>query len=143
MKLGKYFTLEELTATNTGLPNAPTTEVRVNLSELVKNILDPARTLFNAPISVTSGYRSLVVNKRVGGAAASQHCKGEAADLKCVDNAKLFRIIRDNFMFDQLIWEGGDGNQPDWVHVSFRAQGNRNEVLRMTKKNGKSTYIRI
>ena len=64
--------------------------------------------------------------------------KGEAADIDTgFDNAKLFHIIKDHFVFDQLIWEGGDNNCPAWVHVSYKTQGNRGEVLKM--KNGKYT----
>lgn len=139
MKLGKYFTLEELTVTNSGFLNIPGVLEKIALAELVKNVLDPAREELGFPIKVNSGYRSSAVNKAVGGAATSQHVKGQAADLDCADNAKLFNIIRDNFVFDQLIWEAGDDNQPAWVHVSYRTQGNRCEVLKM--KNGKYTRL--
>lgn len=139
MKLGKYFTLEELTVTNSKFLNVPGISERTALAELVKNVLDPAREELGFPIKVNSGYRSSAVNKAVGGAATSQHVKGQAADLDCADNAKLFNIIRDNFVFDQLIWEAGDDNQPAWVHVSYRTQGNRYEVLKM--KNGKYTRL--
>lgn len=139
MRLGKYFTLEELTTTSTGLLNAPSRIEIVNLSSLVSNVLDPAREILGKPIRVNSGYRSPAVNAKIGGAKTSQHCKGEAADLDSSDNALLFRIIRDNFVFDQLIWESGDDNQPAWVHVSYRSMGNRCEVLKM--KDGK--YKRI
>lgn len=139
MKLGKYFTLEELTVTNSKFLNVPGISERAALAELVKNVLDPAREELGFSIKVNSGYRSPAVNKAVGGAATSQHVNGQAADLDCADNAKLFNIIRDNFVFDQLIWEAGDDNQPAWVHVSYRTQGNRCEVLKM--KNGKYTRL--
>ena len=58
---------------------------------------------------------------------------------ECFDNSKLFQTIRDHFQFDQLIWEKGNNNQPDWVHVSYKANGNRNQILKF--KNG--TYIRL
>ena len=41
---------------------------------------------------------------------------------------------REQFQFDQLIWEAGNDVQPAWVHVSFKMAGNRNQVLKM--KNG-------
>ena len=143
MKLGNYFTLSELTVTNTGLLNVPNNEQIVNLTNLVKNVLDPAREMFNDIIHVNSGFRSKTVNAKIGGAKNSQHMTGEAADITSDDNARLFKIIRDNFVFDQLIWEGGDDTAPAWIHVSFKTQGNRNEVLKMVKKFGKSTYKRI
>ncbi len=69
--------------------------------------------------------------------------KGEAADLDSNDNSKLFNLIRKNYVFDQLIWEFGDDNQPAWVHVSYKTTGNRNEVLKAVKENGKTKYIRL
>lgn len=143
MNLTKDFTLEELTATSTGLANVPTTDVRVALKELCVNVLQPARDMLGMAINVTSGYRSPGVNKAVGGAANSQHAKGEAADLQCDDNRKLFDVIREKLLFDQLIWEHGTDDQPAWVHVSYKTQGNRGEVLRAVKENGKTVYERI
>lgn len=142
MKLGKYFSLSELTVTNSGLENNPSAKEIGCLTELVKNILDPARELLDDQILVNSGYRSPMVNRKIGGAVSSQHVLGQAADLKCDDNAKLFNLIRKNLPFDQLIWEGGDDNQPAWVHVSYSSR-NRREVLRMTYVNWKSTYKTI
>lgn len=143
MKIGKHFTLEELTVTDTGIANIPNDVQRVNLRNLVTAVLDPVRDILKAPIKVNSGFRSKAVNSKVGGSATSQHLTGEAADLDCYDNAELFAIIRENTEFDQLIWEGGNDAFPAWVHVSYKTQGNRNEVLKMTKKNGKSIYTRL
>ena len=135
MKLSEHFSLEELTKTNTGLKNEPTPTAKIALIMLVQNVLEPARELYGDSIKVNSGFRSPSVNKSVGGSATSQHCKGEAADLTCSDNKKLFDLIRDNLVFDQLINE----KNFSWVHVSFKTQGNRGEVLEF--KNGK--YIKL
>jgi zinc D-Ala-D-Ala carboxypeptidase len=140
-KLGKYFSLEEMTVTHENLDNTPGTIQIQKLKELVKNILDPLREMIGEPIIVNSGFRTLAVNNAIGGAKKpiSQHTNGEAADIECFDNSKLFQTIRDHFQFDQLIWEKGNNNQPDWVHVSYKANGNRNQILKF--KNG--TYIRL
>lgn len=143
MKLSENFTLEELCQTNTGLPNVPNTDEKIALKHLVENVLQPLRDLFRAPIIVTSGFRSEAVNRAVGGAPTSQHRKGEAADLDSVDNAELFWLIRNYTLFDQLIWEFGNDEQPDWVHVSYKTEGNRKEVLRSYKENGVTKYKRI
>ena len=145
MKLGKYFTLEELTVTNTELENKPNSEQLNNLKLLVENVLDPVRELNGGPITVNSGFRCKEVNshKTINGSATSQHLKGEAADIESKDNANIFSLIRKYCVFDQLIWEGGDDKQPAWVHVSYKRQGNRGEVLRVKVVNGKKTYIRI
>lgn len=143
MKLSNNFTLEELCVTNSGLKNAPGNAEQAALRELVTHVLQPLRDELGEPIKVNSGYRSQSVNKAIGGAATSQHVKGEAADIECSDNAKIFKTIRDNFVFDQLIWEHGDDHQPSWVHVSYKSQGNRHEILRAKKVNGKTQYIRL
>ena len=131
----KHFTLEELTHTNSGLKNVPEAIQVMRLNQLVDNILDPLRELYGKPITINSGYRSLSVNNKIGGAATSQHCKGEAADIDSENNALLFKLIRDNFTFDQLINE----NNFAWVHVSFHKEKNRGEILEF--KNGK--YIKV
>ena len=98
----------------------------------MKKVLDPAREEFGQPIKVTSGFRSEELNKKIGGAKNSQHMFGEAADIQCSDNKKLFRILAD-MEFDQLIYEFGTDDQPAWVHVSYSRKKNRNQLR--TKKN--------
>lgn len=127
----KYFTVNELTKTSTGISNIPNAKQVANLIYLVENLLDKAREGLGMPITVTSGYRSEAVNRRVGGVATSQHTKGEAVDLVCGDNAKLFNILK-KMNFDQLIWEKGNNIQPAWVHVSLKRIGiNRKQVIRL------------
>lgn len=135
-QLGKYFSLEELTVTHENLDNTPDATATNKLKVLVQNLLDPVREMYGFPICVNSGFRTLAVNKAIGGASKpiSQHTKGEAADLECADNAKLFYLIRDHFDFDQLIWEEGNNLQPDWVHVSYKARGNRKQLLKFKNK---------
>ena len=147
-QLSEHFRLEEFTDSATadklGIKNEPNPEQAANIARLVKDILQPARDMLNMPITVSSGFRSAELNKALPDASAtSQHCKGEAADLDCADNAALFKIINDNFVFDQLIWEFGDGNQPDWVHVSLKEYGNRNEVRKTVKVNGETKYLKL
>jgi len=130
MQLSVNFNIEEFTRTNTGLHNIPGFVERENLQQLVSNTLQPARTMFGMPITVTSGYRSPAVNAAVRGASTSQHVKGQAADLVCADNARLFEILKQQ-PFDQLIWEAGNDVQPAWVHVSYNGMANRGQVMRM------------
>lgn len=126
----KYFTIHELTRSATakrlGIDNTPTTAIRANLEALGKNILDPLREAWGAPIIVTSGYRSIKLNKAVGGAKNSQHIYGQAADIRTVsdkreDNMKLLRkLIELELPFDKLIAEYVDSSgRPDWIHVSY------------------------
>ena len=134
----KYFTINELTQTTHGL-NIPNEVEFENLKLLVDNVLDPARDELKAPIKITSGFRTKEINEIIGGAKNSQHCNGQAADLVCYDNKKLFLILQD-MEFDQLIYEFGNDNQPSWVHVSFSNVLNRNQVLRAIKSKGKTIY---
>lgn len=127
----KYFTINELTKTSTGISNIPNAEQIANLTYLVDNLLDKVREKLAMPITVTSGYRSEAVNRKVGGVATSQHTKGEAVDLVCRDNARLFNILK-TMTFDQLIWEKGNSVQPAWVHVSLKRNGtNRKQIIRL------------
>lgn len=130
----KYFTIDELcrsqVAVEKGINNTPTDGIIDSLSDLVENVLDPARERFGFPLTINSGYRSLELNKAVNGAPNSQHTKGEAADITTGSrggNKRLFEIIRDYLPFDQLI------NECDfsWVHVSYRATGNRKQILKI------------
>ena len=137
MNLGKHFTLSEMTVTNTGLVNTPS-KIEINkLTMLVQNVLDPLREMYGKPIKVNSGYRSPLVNSKTKGASkTSDHMAGCAADIDTTsDNALLFKLIRDNFKFDQLIWEKGDDKSPAWIHVSYKNVGNRNQIKKF--KNGK------
>ena len=140
----KYFTIKELSASTEakrmGIDNTPTPEARANLTALVEAVLDPLRARYGHPINVSSGYRCPRLNKAVGGAATSQHVRGEAADIY-VTNAKekamLFSMIYYMLPFDQLIWEKGDDETPAWIHVSYRDGNNRRECLRY---DGKKYY---
>ena len=142
----KYFTLEEMTASATakrkGISNKPTPDIVAALQRLVTNVLDPLREEWGAPIIVTSGYRSVKLNTAVGGARGSQHTYGQAADIRTVsdrpeDNRKLRDLlIKLNLPFDQLI----DEYNCDWLHVSYRAAGNRGQILSAKWVKGKTVY---
>lgn len=140
MKLiSKYFKLDELIHTSTGLINVPDKEQFDNLQKLVTNVLDPLRELYGHPITVNSAFRSKAVNKLVKGATNSDHCYGYAADLDCNNNLLLFNLIRNNFIFRQLIMEGGTEKNPAWIHVAYNENDNKKQVLRMS--NG--TYTKL
>jgi len=146
MKLSENFTLAELTksstATRLGIDNSPNPEQLENLVELCHKVLQPLREAIG-PINISSGLRVPALNKAIGGSATSQHCaiNGAAADIDIADNKKAFDYIKDNIEFDQLIWEFGNDKQPDWVHVSYRLDNNRGQILRAVKKNGKTAYV--
>jgi hypothetical protein len=58
-----------------------------------------------------------------------------------VTNKQIFDFIKGSLVFDQLIWEFGTKDNPDWVHVSYESTGKqRKQILRATKVNGKTVY---
>ena len=159
MKLSKNLSLAEMlksgTAERKGIENIPTEEHIENMKVLAENIFQPIREHFNVPFSISSGYRSETLNKAIGGAhkyidgkyvATSQHCKGEAIDLdrdyaNAPNNAEVFHFIKDNLNFDQLIWEFGNDEKPDWVHVSYTTRRpNRKQILRAKKVGNSVEY---
>ncbi len=149
MNLSKNLSLAEMisseSAKRNGIKNEPTAEHLENMKKLAVNVFQPIRDHFNVPIHISSGYRSLALNKAIKGSLSSQHCSGEAMDIDMdgtdITNAKIFNYIKDNLVFDQLIWEFGTDKNPDWVHVSYESKGKqRKQILKAIKKNGKIAY---
>lgn len=134
---GKYFTLNELTRSDTarrkGIDNTPDEQVISRLEELVCNVLDPVREAYGKPITVTSGYRCVELNKAVGGSKTSDHLNGCAADIvgtpnNTAENKKLFNLIKSlNLPFKQLI----DEKNFSWVHVSYDCENVKRQVLKL------------
>ena len=131
------------TAIRRRIANEPNDEQLEAIKLLAIMIFQPLRNFFNKPISINSFFRSLTLNKRIGGSKTSQHCanNGAAMDIRGtngVSNADLFNQIRKNMDFDQLIWEFGTDKEPRWVHVSYKKSGNRKQVLKLTLVNGRT-----
>lgn len=148
-RLSKNLTLKEFTRSRTaskeGIDNSPTPEHLENARAIAKHIFQPLRDFYGKPIIITSGYRSAELNKAIGGSTRSQHSKGEALDLDTSsDNKLLFEYIKNHLPFDQLIWEFGNSDNPDWVHVSYKRNArNRGEVLQAYREGGKVLYRRV
>ena len=141
MKLTEHFSLEELTRTSRNAVNVPGIKEKEALKLLAEKVLQPAREILGRPIRITSGYRSVVTNRLVGGAKTSQHLKGEAADIQCDNNQELFDLIKDYLEFDQLIYEHTGPTGPAWIHVSYKKEGNRGQVLQAIKVGSRTTYL--
>ena len=154
MKLSKNLTLAECTKSTTasrlGIDNTPDDEwIIENLRAIASDIFQPLRDAFGTPIYVSSGYRSEALNKAIGGAKRSQHIQGRALDLDAdvfgvCTNAQSFNYIRENLVFDQLIWEFGNEDNPDWLHISYvDLEKNRKRILKAVRDQGKVKYINI
>lgn len=134
MNLSKNFTLEELTFSATArirkIDNTPTGPALENLSRLCNSLLQPIRDSLQLPIIVSSSYRSPSLNKAVGGAKNSQHLYGEAADIVCSDNQKLWNticglILKGEITVGQLI----DEKDLKWIHISLPTPSHHNQIL--------------
>jgi hypothetical protein len=145
VKLSEHFSLAELhasqTATRRGIDNTPPPAARAELRRLVGLILQPLRTDLQRPIVVSSGYRSPVLNERIGGAAKSAHVQGRAADISVpgmpiTDVCRRIAALR--LPYRQLIHEG------TWVHVEVSQAGTapKREHLTANFTAGRATYTR-
>ena len=147
VKLSENFSLQEYTksqtATRQGLDNTPNEEHMASAETLFQNVVQKVRDNFGVTV-INSGYRGPALNTAVGGSSNSQHCKGEAVDIECpgTGNYDVAKWIEDNLDFDQLILEFYTPGIPDsgWVHVSYKAEGNRKQSLTAMKENGKTVY---
>ena len=133
------------TATRLGIKNDPNEDQLDNMVKLAEQIFEPLRTYANGPIKVNSFFRSVELNKAIGGSSKSQHCHGQAIDLDDtfghLTNAEMYRFIKEHLDFDQMIWEFGDDDNPAWVHVSYVSpEKNRNRCLKAYKENKKTKY---
>lgn len=157
LKLTPHLSLAEVikseTAQRFSIDNNPPEEHLNNLKRMATELFEPLRAAISkergvdTPLVVTSGYRCAALNKKIGGSARSQHCVGQALDLNIngwfedFDNGDLFYLILEEFSFDQLIWEFGDEEAPDWVHVSYVTKGdNRKKVTLAKRIDGKTVY---
>lgn len=117
---------ESETAKARGITNVISSfEVRDAIRELTITVLQPLRDAWGLPLHVNSGYRCPKLNAAVGGAATSQHTKGEAADIKAEHPVKLAQLAYDlGLPYDQMII------YPTFVHFSHKLHGEqRRQVL--------------
>ena len=134
-----------ITATRLGLDNDPNDEQLNNMELVAEKVFEPLREWVGGPVKVNSFFRGSKLNKAIGGAKKSQHMKGQAMDIDDnygnTTNAEMYHWIKENLDFDQLIWEFGDDDNPNWLHISYVSKDdNRNRCLRAQKSNGKTTY---
>ena len=133
MKLSKNFTLEELIRSNAaermGFDNVPKDEKVVeNLRSLCLEVLQPLRDYVGASVHINSGYRCPELNMAVGGVKNSQHCRGEAADIRIVSpkqGREWAAWIEDNCRFDQMLLERNKSGAV-WLHVSCKRDASKN-----------------
>tara|TARA_R100000406_G_scaffold25909_1_gene16660 strand:+ start:36 stop:500 length:465 start_codon:yes stop_codon:yes gene_type:complete len=141
---------KSITALRLGIDNTPNGTAYNNMKTLAANVFEPLREWVGGPIKITSFYRSPELCLAIGSKTSSQHtCKnGAAIDIDDIygykTNAEMFEYIKDNLEFDQLIWEFGNEDNPDWVHISYvDLEKNRKRILKAVRDQGKVKYINI
>ena len=89
-KLSRNFTRSELQC-----PCCQKCEINPVLLTRIQSLRD-----LLGPITITSGYRCLKQNKKVGSAKNSQHLKGNAVDIriKKLDSIRRFKLIKNVYM---------------------------------------------
>ena len=150
MKLSDNFSLYEFTrsqtATRHNIENVPSDTQIFNLRNLCVNVLQPVRDYFMKPMIISSGFRCVELNIKIGGSISSQHVQGQAADIEVleVSNLELSDWIHNNLKYDQLILEFHNPEKDPhsgWVHVSYTTEENRYEYKEAYKnKEGKTRY---
>lgn len=148
-KISQNISFKEATKSNTALRlnlnNNPDAYQITNMVGVAENVFEPLREYVGGAIKINSMFRSEELNTAIGGSSRSQHIEGRAMDLDDTfshkSNAEMFHYIKDNLNFDQLIWEFGDDNNPNWIHVSYISEEeNRGRCLRAEKVNGRTSY---
>lgn len=156
MKVSKYVTMDHVIASARAkrlhINNKPNPKQLKRAIRLSRKIIDPVFDRFGE-IELSSFFRGEKLNKKTPGAVStSQHAKGEAVDIdadghKTVSNSEVFHFIMHNLPFDQLIWEYGTKDNPNWVHISHRYNGNQRGMILVAvrvrngfKKNGEKKY---
>tara|TARA_A100001391_G_C5060166_1_gene275822 strand:- start:751 stop:1212 length:462 start_codon:yes stop_codon:yes gene_type:complete len=151
-RISKHVSWKEGTYSRTGerldLDNTPNEEQLKCMKAIAENIFEPLREWVGGPVKINSFFRGEPVNTAIGGSTRSQHMKGQAIDIddtfKHKTNAEMFHFIKDNLDFDQLIWEFGTDDNPNWVHVSYVTHRPNRKKLTIAKKiNGRTKYIHI
>ena len=117
ISLSEHFKFAEFTKTNykefKARQHNEALRYMVELNDLCRLILEPARALLGVPMIITSGFRCYALNEKINGSVSSQHRFGEAADFVPVGMsvAEAFDILKDSDIpFGQLILEQKGGS---------------------------------
>jgi Uncharacterized protein conserved in bacteria len=145
MQLSEHFSFDELTTTShseLAQGNKKQAESFIKQLKYTAGALEEVRSLLGVSMTITSGYRSPMLNKEVGGSPTSKHTHGLCADFKpngmTVKDA--FAIIQKNkdklHSVRKAIIEGVKGKE--WIHL--QAKVNADEPLELYSTNDGINY---
>ena len=142
-KLSEHFSLGEFTKSGSHpeVYNIPSHEAIANLKRLcvwleaLREASPGPSKGRGAPIIINSGYRSPQLNRKIGGAANSNHLTGCAVDIRTsgMEQAICYAAIlikyskESNQYFDELLIEKNRYGAV-WVHFAVRPKDNRRKV---------------
>ena len=146
-KLSEHFVLGEFTKSGSHpeVYNIPSHEAIANLKRLC-GWLEVLRKRYNEryggeintpePIRINSGYRSPQLNRKIGGAANSNHLTGCACDIKVsgFEQALRYAVILLDYAdeskqeFDELLIERNRYGAI-WLHFAVRPSNNRRKIM--------------
>ena len=150
MNISENFTIQEFTNSETAKKNNfleqfnPSDDVVHNLTLLAQRIAEPIRSKFGS-FSPTCAYRCQRLNDAVKGAKVSQHLTGQAFDETFIKDGKnisdkvFYWLINSNVPFTKLIWEFGNNDMPNWLHIGYE-EGKQKEIYYTFGKNKYIAY---
>lgn len=118
--MSEHFKISEF-ACHDGTPY-PLEWVDTRLTPLCE-VLEEVRYYYAGPLIVVSGYRPPAYNTKIGGAKASQHMEGRAADVRPVhleEIPMIEHIVKTRLAAGSLAKLGGWGVYPGWLHFDVR-----------------------
>ncbi len=144
MRISKNFEMREF-AVSASFPHLvnPVPEMYMqNVIALVERVLQPICDETGWHDEITSGYRSPMLNRAVGGSKTSQHMRGEAADNIFFFKRNGKRVnVESYFVAKQVLNMGLDFDQMilynTFVHISYSRYRNRKQLLYDRRYRGK------
>ncbi len=123
-----------------GVDNLPSDSDFDNLNTIINSIYEPCCINFKLNIKILPSYFNAELEALLSLNDSSKHLTGQALDIEItslgrnVKNSDLFYFIKDNLEYDELIWEFGNELEPEYIHISYISDLNKNKTLRLRDK---------